>query len=155
MQKYIIFGISPILSDIFDIIHANHGKVYKIYQNMPEVKKERDLGFRERIALLGYDVKIYDSLDHFEPERGCLYIIGTPSPQKYRLIEEMQKAEESLILISTEQKTARKEDLSEKFLDRYYTEERKRRLSTAMRLYDVKNVDMRTLPSTSEVRLAR
>jgi sugar O-acyltransferase (sialic acid O-acetyltransferase NeuD family) len=91
MKKYIVFGISPILSDIFDIIHANNGKIYKIYKNMPELKKERDMGVRERIDLLGYPVKTYDSLDHFEPEKGCSYIIGTPSPQKYRLIEEMKE----------------------------------------------------------------
>ena len=44
MKKFVIFGISAFLSDIFDLIHACGGKVYKIYLNMPEVKKERQLG---------------------------------------------------------------------------------------------------------------
>jgi sugar O-acyltransferase (sialic acid O-acetyltransferase NeuD family) len=90
MKKYIIFGVSEYLSDIFDIIHSNNGKVYKIYQNMAEVKKERSAGLRERLAVLGYDVAVYDSLDAFEPEGDCLHAVGTPSIQKYRLIEELK-----------------------------------------------------------------
>jgi sugar O-acyltransferase (sialic acid O-acetyltransferase NeuD family) len=91
MGKHIIFGSSAFLSDIFDIIHANKGKVYKIYQNMPEVKSERTMGLKERVSLLGYDVTVHDSLDPFEPEQGCSYTIGTPTPQKYKLIEELKK----------------------------------------------------------------
>jgi hypothetical protein len=53
----------------------------------------------------------------------------TVEPEAVRaLVEEMQKAEASPILISAEQKTARKEDLREGFLSRYYTDERKKRL---------------------------
>ena len=91
MKKYVIFGSSEYLSDIFDIIHGNNGKVYKIYQNMPEVKRERAIGLKERVALLGYDVTVYDSLDPFEPEEGCSYTIGTTTPQKYKLIEVLKK----------------------------------------------------------------
>ncbi len=91
MKKHIIFGSCVFLSDIFDIIHANNGKVYKIYQNMPELKSERTMGLKERVTLLGYDVTVYDSLDPFEPEEGCSYIIGTTTPQKYKLIELLKK----------------------------------------------------------------
>jgi sugar O-acyltransferase (sialic acid O-acetyltransferase NeuD family) len=91
MKKHIVFGSCVFLSDIFDIIHANNGKVYKIYQNMPEVKSERTMGLKERVTLLGYDVTVYDSLDPFEPEEGCSYTIGTTTPQKYKLIELLKK----------------------------------------------------------------
>jgi sugar O-acyltransferase (sialic acid O-acetyltransferase NeuD family) len=91
MKKYIIFGVSEYLSDIFDIIHSNNGKVYKIYQNMAEVRRERSAGLRERLAVLGYDVTVYDSLDAFELEGGCLHAVGTSSIQKYRLIEELKR----------------------------------------------------------------
>ncbi len=70
MKKFVIFGVSAFLSDIFDLIHASGGKVHKIYLNMPEVKKERQLGAKERVSLLGYHVDIYDSLASFEPEGG-------------------------------------------------------------------------------------
>jgi sugar O-acyltransferase (sialic acid O-acetyltransferase NeuD family) len=90
MKKYIIFGISEYLSDIFDIIHANNGRVYKIYQNMPEVRRERIIGLRQRLAFLDYNVTVYDTLDPFQPESDCLYMIGTPSPQKYKLIEALK-----------------------------------------------------------------
>ncbi len=90
MKKYIIFVQSENLSNLFDIIHANGGQVYKIYQNMPEIKRERAIGLKERVALLGYDVKVYDSLPAFEPEEGCLYTIGPTTPVKCRLIEELK-----------------------------------------------------------------
>jgi sugar O-acyltransferase (sialic acid O-acetyltransferase NeuD family) len=91
MKKYIIFGCSENLSNLFDIIHANKGKVYKIYQNMPELERERAIGLRERVALLGYDVKVYDSLHPFQPETGCLYAVAPTTPLKYRLIEELKE----------------------------------------------------------------
>jgi sugar O-acyltransferase (sialic acid O-acetyltransferase NeuD family) len=91
MKKYIIFGVSDYLSDIFDMIHSNNGKVYKIYQNMSERRRERSIGFRKRVALLGYQVSVYESLDPFEPEADCFYTLGTPSSQKYQLIEELKK----------------------------------------------------------------
>lgn len=91
MKKYIIFGVSDYLSDIFDMIHSNNGKVYKIYQNMSERKRESSIGFRERVGLLGYHVSVYESLDPFEPEADCFYTLGTPSSQKYQLIEDLKK----------------------------------------------------------------
>jgi sugar O-acyltransferase (sialic acid O-acetyltransferase NeuD family) len=90
MKSYIIFGVSAFISDIFDIIHTNGGKVYKIYLNMPEVVRSRAIGLKERISLLGYEIKVYDSLDPFKPEKDCCYALGTTSPHKYRLIEELK-----------------------------------------------------------------
>ena len=87
MKPFIIFGVSAFISDLFDIIHANGGKVYKIYLNMPEVVRARAKGLKERISLLGYELKVYDSLEPFKPENDCGYTLGTPSPHKYRLIE--------------------------------------------------------------------
>jgi hypothetical protein len=48
------------------------------------------------------------------------------------LVEEMQKTEESPILISGGQKSSRKEDLKETFVKEYYTEERKKRLKSRL-----------------------
>ncbi len=90
MTNYIIFGVSAFLSDIMDLIHANDGKVYKIYMNMKEVQCERTVGFRDRIAKLGYEVAIYESMDAFQPEENCEYVLGTPSPQKFKLVEELK-----------------------------------------------------------------
>ncbi len=91
MKEYVIFGICPLLSDIFDLIHDSGGKVRKIFLNMPEVKEERVRTLEERIALLGYPVEIYHSLDPFVPAEEYEYIIGTTTPRKHRLIAELKR----------------------------------------------------------------
>ncbi len=58
---------------------------------MPEIKRKGAMGLKERVTLLGYDATVYDSLDSFEPEEDCSYIVGTVAPQKYKLIEELKK----------------------------------------------------------------
>jgi sugar O-acyltransferase (sialic acid O-acetyltransferase NeuD family) len=91
MKKYIIFGGGNFLSDIFDLIHADHGTVYKIYLNFPETRQEGRMTLKQRISLLDYDVEMYESLNSFEPEYGCNYVIGFVTVQKYRLIEELKR----------------------------------------------------------------
>ena len=90
MRKYVILGAGSFISNIFDLIHANQGVVYSIYQNVQEIRKPRDLSLRERVALLGYPVCIHDSLDDFLLEEGCCYVIGTLAVHKYALIDEVR-----------------------------------------------------------------
>jgi len=91
MKKCTLFGVSPFLSDILDIIHANDARVAEIFLNMPEVKRERVIGFRERIVRLGYEIKVHESLEPFKPRNGFLYALGTPSPHKSNLVEELKQ----------------------------------------------------------------
>jgi sugar O-acyltransferase (sialic acid O-acetyltransferase NeuD family) len=91
MKEYVIFGICGLLSDIFDLIHDNGGKVRKIYLNMPEVKDERVRSLEERVAMLGYPVEIHHSLDPFVPDKEYKYVIGTTTPRKHRLIAELKR----------------------------------------------------------------
>jgi len=91
MKKYVLFGVSPFLSDILDIIHANNGRVAKIFLNMPEVQRERAMGFRERLALLDYKVQVHDNLSSFKPQKGFLYSLGTPTPHKNKLVGELKE----------------------------------------------------------------
>lgn len=90
MDQYIIFGGGSFLGCIFDLIHAQNGQVAKIYQNIPEVLKHRELSIRDRVSLLGYDVEIYDSLDSFEPADGYKYVLGFPTVQKYKLLDKLK-----------------------------------------------------------------
>jgi len=90
MDNYIIFGVGSFLSDIFDIIHANNGRVKKIFQNMPEVSKERSISFEQRIKLLDYEVPVHP-LEQFTPEDGCKYVLGCTTVKKSRLIEQLKK----------------------------------------------------------------
>lgn len=91
MKKYIIFGTSAYLSDIFDLIHSQNGIIKKIFQNVPETIRERELTIKQRISLLEYKVDLYDSLETFEPEKNCEYVLGFPSVQKYKLINELKE----------------------------------------------------------------
>ncbi len=91
MKEFVIFGVCPFLSDIFDLIHDNGGKVRKIYLNMPEVKREGGRSLAERVSLLGYPVEIHDSLASFSPGNAFTYIIGTTTPRKHQLIAELKK----------------------------------------------------------------
>ncbi len=90
MKKYIIFGVSGFLSDIFDIIHSNNARVAKIFLNMPEVQRARIVGYRQRVARLGYDIEVHETLAAFKPQKGFSYALGTPSPHKNKLIEELK-----------------------------------------------------------------
>ncbi|HBR15086.1 MAG TPA: hypothetical protein DD723_06045 [Candidatus Omnitrophica bacterium] len=90
MKKYIIFGGGSYLSDIFDLIHANNGRVWKIFQNMPEITKAGDLTLRQRVSLLDYAVEIYENLETFKPEKDAAYVIGCITVHKYVLIQELK-----------------------------------------------------------------
>lgn len=92
MKKYIIFGTGSFLSDLFDLIHSNNGRVAQIYQNVQEVRQERVLSLQDRAALLGYEVETHTSLDSFvKPAEDVSYVIGCLTVQKYKLIEELQQ----------------------------------------------------------------
>ncbi|MFC1593951.1 DapH/DapD/GlmU-related protein [Candidatus Omnitrophota bacterium] len=91
MRKFIIFGVSDFLSDIFDLIHAHNGTVVKIFQNIETPSKERSLPIEKRIELLGYNVELHKELDAFQPEEGYEYVLGCTTVEKYRLVEELKK----------------------------------------------------------------
>ena len=91
MKKYIVFGECALINSLFDIIHALSGKVYKIYQNVPEKKEKRVLSFKQRVALLGYEVETFSSLDTFRQEDGCEYVLGFTIHQKQKLVKELKE----------------------------------------------------------------
>ena len=92
MNKYVIFGTGAFLSDLFDLIHSNNGRVIKIYQNMKEVLHDRVICLQDRINLLGYDVEVHNSLDSFGvPSEDVFFVIGCLTVQKYKLIEELKQ----------------------------------------------------------------
>ncbi|MFC1704058.1 hypothetical protein ACFL1E_04680 [Candidatus Omnitrophota bacterium] len=96
MKKFIIFGVSDFLSDIFDLIHANEGTVVKIFQNVQVAPPQKGISIEQRIALLGYKVEVSQGLETFQPEKGYEYVLGTTSVEKYHLADEL-KAKHSLI----------------------------------------------------------
>jgi sugar O-acyltransferase (sialic acid O-acetyltransferase NeuD family) len=74
VDQWIVFGYGNYLSDIFDAIHANQGRVREIVNNIqPTEQQLRDL--KRRIALLGYHVPVLD-LDEFHPQMDERYCCG-------------------------------------------------------------------------------
>ncbi len=91
MKRYIVIGISDFLSDIFDLIHCNDGRVYKLYKNVKDIQHDRVLPFEKRVEQLGYACQVYDSMDNFEHEPDCEYVLGTTSVQKHVLIRMLKE----------------------------------------------------------------
>jgi sugar O-acyltransferase (sialic acid O-acetyltransferase NeuD family) len=91
MEKYIVLGTGHFLNDLFDIVHANDGLIYKVYQDLPEVPVDRTNSIAEKLAFLVYDVQYLSSIDSFFPEDGCRYVLGCTVPQKHRLVDVIKK----------------------------------------------------------------
>ena len=91
MKKYIVLGVSNFLSSIFDVIHAQGGKVSKIYQNVPELKEKSGYTSQRRIGLLEYPVEFFDTMKSFTKEEGYEYVLGFITVHKYRFINELKE----------------------------------------------------------------
>lgn len=74
MVMWVLFGFGNYISDIFDIIHANHDKVKAVVKNFEPTDEQLD-DIKRRIILLGYEVPIVD-LDKFDPAPGECYMYG-------------------------------------------------------------------------------
>ena len=74
MRQWVVFGFESYLSDIFDNIHSNKGKIKMIVRNIePTRKQQEDLA--RRIRLLGYEVPIMN-LEAFRPKKSERYCCG-------------------------------------------------------------------------------
>lgn len=74
MDEWVIFGYGNLLSDIFDNIHANRGRIKAIVNNIdPDEAQRRDIEYRR--SLLGYDAPVIE-LDDFRPADGEKYCYG-------------------------------------------------------------------------------
>ena len=74
MDGWMIFGFGNYLSDIFDIIHANGGKVKAIVNNIEPTEQQRH-NLERRLTLLGYHVPVVELAD-FRPQEGKKYFYG-------------------------------------------------------------------------------
>lgn len=88
-NRLVIFGVSNILSDIFDAARALNLEIKKIIQNQPEVVRMRTKSLEARLALLSQR-PVVDHLDAFIPEPGESYIIGISAAAKSGLVELLQ-----------------------------------------------------------------
>ena len=83
----VIFGVSNILSDLFDAAIANGLTIAKIVLDHPPPSGERDLPLADRLAALARHGHhpLVQQLDEFEPAPGELYLLGPTTPSRAAL----------------------------------------------------------------------
>jgi sugar O-acyltransferase (sialic acid O-acetyltransferase NeuD family) len=92
-KQLIIFGVSNMLSDIFDSALANGLCLKKVVIHLPEEVGERDVSLAERIrALQGFcDPPVVEQLQNFRPQAGEIYLLGPTTPTRAALAQELEK----------------------------------------------------------------
>ncbi len=92
-SRLVIFGVSNILSDLFDCALANGLALGKVVIDLPEECGERDISLTERLAALeGTCVPpAVEHLDDFKPAPGELYLLGPTTPTRAALADTLKE----------------------------------------------------------------
>ena len=85
--KLVIFGVSNMLSDLFDCAIANGLTLSKVVIHLPEQVGERDISLKDRLAALSRVCKppVVETLSEFEPQESEIYILGPTTPTRREL----------------------------------------------------------------------
>ncbi len=89
-MKMVLFGVSNILSDIYDCCHARQKKITRIVMNTPEETDERTKGFETRLRELDEHPSIIP-LSVFEAENDEEYFVVPTTPRKSALVDFLRK----------------------------------------------------------------
>lgn len=88
-QRLVIFGLSNILSDLFDCAVANGLELGKIVKHLPHVDGPRDIPLAQRLAaisLLTTTPEVIELTD-FVPQAGEVYMLGPTTPERATLAQ--------------------------------------------------------------------
>ncbi len=87
----VIFGLSNILSDLFDCALEQSLPILKVVIDMPESARERDLTLDQRLAALsGFcGMPTIEQLAGFSPSGGERYILGPTTPTREALADRL------------------------------------------------------------------
>lgn len=88
MTKWVMFGESHFLGDLFDIIHSRGESLKAVVQNVPEKKIHKRLTLAERLGRLGYTVAAAP-LSAFVPSRNEKYVVGFRGKKMEPMVEEI------------------------------------------------------------------
>ncbi len=85
----VIFGLSNILSDLFDCALANGLQLSKVVQHLPHVDGERDIPLAERLQSLARlcTPPSVIQLDDFTPADNEVYLLGPTTPERATLAQ--------------------------------------------------------------------
>ena len=86
-NKLVIFGVSNMLSDIFDCAIANGLVLSKVVIHHPEQVGDRDVSLADRLDALSRICKppVVEKMSDFEPHKGEVYILGPTTPTRREL----------------------------------------------------------------------
>ncbi len=92
-NRLVIFGVSNILSDIFDCAIANGLQVTKVVIHHKETVGPRDVRLAERLSALGKLVTPpeVEELDDFRPAADEVYLLGPTTPSRSELANELTR----------------------------------------------------------------
>jgi sugar O-acyltransferase (sialic acid O-acetyltransferase NeuD family) len=91
--RLVVFGVSNIISDLFDCALANGLALGKVVIDLPEELDERSLSLAERIAALGgvCAPPTVEHLDDFVPRAGERYLLGPTTPTRAALAHKLKE----------------------------------------------------------------
>jgi sugar O-acyltransferase (sialic acid O-acetyltransferase NeuD family) len=90
-RRLVIFGVSNILSDLFDCALANQITLGKVVIDMPEQCGQRDLCLNDQLAALQgvCAVPTVEHVDDFQPAPGEIYLLGPTTPTRAVLADKL------------------------------------------------------------------
>jgi sugar O-acyltransferase (sialic acid O-acetyltransferase NeuD family) len=88
MDQWVIFGFGDYISDVFDIINANGGKIKAVIDN-PNLRQAGPENLERRISLLSYAVPVVP-LPDFRPAPGDKYMYGFLTTREL-VLEDLEK----------------------------------------------------------------
>lgn len=86
----VLFGVSNMLSDIYDCCHALDKPVTAIVQNVPEVTRPRTKSLQARLRELGQNPLVQD-IGSFRRSEGEEYFVAVTSPVKWQLVQRLER----------------------------------------------------------------
>ena len=91
--KLVIFGLSNILSDLFDCALANGLALHKVVIHHAERPGARDVPLAVRLAALARiaEPPVVQAFDAFRPEEGECYLLGPTTPERAALAREIDE----------------------------------------------------------------
>lgn len=91
-QRLVIFGVSNILSDLFDCALANGLALSKVVIDLPEESGKRDISLTVRLAALEGTClpPVVEQLDDFKPSSEELYLLGPTTPTRAVLANKLK-----------------------------------------------------------------
>lgn len=87
-MRLVLFGVSNMLGDIFDCALARGLTPSLVVMNVPEITRPRTQNVTDRIMRLPAPPRIVQ-LEEFSPQDGECYFLGTTSPQRHKLVEDI------------------------------------------------------------------